>query len=123
MTPLLDMAKTASALADARKEVEALRAKLAGYEKRAAVEEFLVATMNDARAPRALKPSSVADFLEKRAAIEQQDLEVARMAVKLAASQGFEIGNPEPAAPGTMTPYNESRADAEFNDWLLGSQG
>lgn len=123
MTPLLNMAKTASALADARKEVEALRAKLAGYEKRAAVEEFLVAMLDDARAPRALKPSSVTDFLEKRAAIEKQDLEVARMAVKLAATQGFEIGNPEPVPPGPASPYNDSRADAEFQDWLLGSQG
>jgi hypothetical protein len=124
MTPLVAMAKTASALVDARKEIETLRAKLATHEKRAAAEEFLVTMMQDARSPLALKPSSVTDFLEKRAAIEQQDLEVAKLAAKMAASQGFEIGNPEPVTDAQRgSYYNESRADAEFQDWLLGSQG
>ena len=122
MTPLLNMAKTAAALAEARKEICALRTKIAGLEKRAAAEEFLVSMMHDTRSPPALKPSSVADFLEKRAAIEQQDLQVAKLAAKMAASQGFEIGNPE-AGTSQPGPYNESRADAEFQDWLLGSQG
>lgn len=113
------LAKTARALAASHREVAELRAKLAEFEKRAEAEDFLMQMMGDARAPLALKPSGVADFMSKRAAIEKQNLEVAKLAAKLAGSQGFEIGDPEEPTP-LLPAYNESRADAEFAEWLAG---
>jgi hypothetical protein len=112
-------AKTARALAASHQEAAELRAKLAGFEKRAAAESFLISMMEDSRAPLALKPSSVADFMSKRAAIEKQDLEVAKLAAKMVGSQGFEIGDPEEPSP-LFPEYNGSRADAEFTEWLAG---
>lgn len=119
--PTIQLAKTASALATSRKEVAELRARVVGLEKRAAAETFLLEMMESARAPMALKPSSIEDFLKKRAAIEQHDLEVAKLAAKIAGEGDFGIGDVEEET--IPRPYNESRADAEFTDWLVNSQG
>ncbi len=121
MKPALQMAKTASELAASRKKVAELEAKLVEFEKRAAAEQFLVDMMSDARAPLSLKPSSVADFLEKRSSIEKVDLEAAKLAVKMASVHGFEIGEPEDPTP--LYQSSGSKADDEFTEYLLNSQG
>jgi hypothetical protein len=116
------MAKTASDLIASRKENDDLRAKLAGFEKRAQAEAFLIDMMSDVGAPLAMKPSSVADFLEKRAAVEKlPDIEVAKTAVKMASANGFEIGGPDEPTP--LYQSSGSQADDEFTEYLLGSQG
>lgn len=118
MSIVTHMTKTSSALVASRREVSELRTKLAGLEKRAQAESFLLQMMEDPRAPLALRPTSVSDFISKRAAIEEQDLEVAKLAAKLYGGQDFGIGDPDqPAEPPQMA-YNESRADAEFTEWL-----
>jgi hypothetical protein len=116
--PMLLLAKTASALTASRKEAGELKARVARLEKRAEAEAFLLKMADDPRAPLFLKPSSVADFMAKRAAIEEQDLEVAKLAARLYGGQDFGIGDPE--QPTSAAPYDESRADAEFTDWLAG---
>jgi len=120
---ILQLTKTANALVAANKKVADLEARVVEFEKRAAAEGFLIEMMESPRAPFALKPSSVADFLEKRAAIEKQDLEVAKLAAKMAGSHGFEIGSPETPAP--LFQSTGSQADDEFIAYLLGtsSQG
>ena len=119
---MIQMAKTAQQLIDSRKEVESLRAKLAEFEKRAQAETFLVDMMSDVSAPLAMKPSSVSDFLEKRASVEKlPDIEVAKTAVKMASANGFEVGGPDEPTP--LYQSSGSRADDEFTDYLLGSQG
>jgi hypothetical protein len=117
---MIQMAKTAQELVDTRKEVEELKTKLADFEKRAGAEAFLIDMMSDARAPLSLKPSSVADFIEKRAAIEKVDLKTAELAVKMASAHGFEIGVPE--EPTALYQSSGSKADDDFIDYLLGSQ-
>lgn len=117
----IQLAKTASDLIAARKRVEELETKLAEHEKRAAAESLLIDLMSDPRAPLSLKPSSVADFLEKRAAVEKVDIETAKLAMKMASSHGFEIGAPEDPTP--LFQSSGSKADDEFTEWLLGSQG
>ena len=119
---MIQMAKTAQQLVDSRKEVDELKVKLASHEKRAAAELFLIDMMSDPRAPLSIKPSSVADFIEKRAAIEVlENIEVAKLAAKMASTHGFEIGSPE--EPTTLYQSTGSRADDEFTEYLLGSQG
>lgn len=120
---VVKLAQTAKALVEAKKKVSELETKLAALEKRAEAEGFLLDMMQDPRAPLALRPSSVADFLEKRAAIEKQDLEVAKLAAKMASSRGFEIGDPEDPTP--LFQSTGSRADDEFVEYLLStsSQG
>lgn len=118
MKPILAMAKTASELAESRRRVTELETKVAQLEKRAAAEEFLLKAMDDPRSPTFLRPSSVSDFMSKRAAIEAQDLEVAKLAAKLHGGQDFGIGDPEQPTP--LLPYNESRADNDFTEWLAG---
>lgn len=113
---LIAMAKTASELVESRKRVGELEAKISEMEKRAAAEQFLLTAMNDPRSPLFLKPSSVADFMSKRAAIEAQDLEVAKLAARLHGGQDFGIGDPEQSTP--LLPYDDSRADHEFTEWL-----
>ena len=116
------MAKTASELVASRRENDELRAKLAEFEKRAQAEAFLVEMMSDVSAPLSMKPSSVADFLEKRASVERlSDIEVAKMAVKMASAHGFEIGGPD--EPDPLYQSSGSRADDDFTEYLLGSQG
>jgi hypothetical protein len=113
---LITMAKTATNLVASKKRVTELETKISEFEKRAAAEQFLVSMMNDPRSPLFLKPSSVADFMSKRAAIEAQDLEVAKLAARLHGGQDFGIGDPEKDTP--LLPFNESRADNEFTEWL-----
>ena len=119
---MIQMAKTAQALSVSKKENEDLRAKLAEFEKRAEAEAFLIDMMGNPRAPLSMKPSSVSDFIDKRAAIEKlESIEVAKTAVSMASTHGFEIG--EADEPDHLQQSNGSRADDEFNDYLLGSQG
>lgn len=118
MNPMITMAKTASLLATANKRVEELEAKIAGLEKRAEAEQFLLSMMEDVHAPQALRPTSVRDFLEKRATVESQDLEVTKAAAKLAGGQNFEIG--DPTRP-THAAGDGSLADQMFEDYLLGT--
>jgi len=120
MKPMIQMAKTASNLVAANRRVVELEAKLTGLEKRAEVEQFLISMIEDAHAPSALRPTSIRDFLEKRAAIEKQDLEVAKLAAKMVSSQGFEIGDPEQPTP-LQSGGDGSLADQMFTDYLLGS--
>ena len=121
-TPHLDMAKTAAQLVTYRKEVEELKSKLAAFEKRAEAEQFLIDLAQDPHAPLHLKPSGIADFLEKRASVEKlPDIAMAKTAAKMAGSHGFEIGEVE--EPTTLFESNGSRADDEFTEWILGSQG
>ena len=79
------LAQVTKTLAETQKKVADLQAELKAHEKRAEAEGFLLDMMQDPRAPLALRPSSVADFMAKRAAIEKQDLEVANLAANLAA--------------------------------------
>lgn len=113
------LAQVAKALTESKKRVSELETEIADYEKRAAAEGFLLDMMQDPRAPLALRPSSVADFMEKRAAIEKQDLEVAKLAAKMASSHGFEIGDPDDPSP--LFQSTGSRADDEFLEYLLTS--
>ena len=119
MNPALALAKTASELVSVRKHVRELETKLAEFEKRAAAEAFLIETMANARAPYALKPSSIADFIEKRAVIEKTNLEAAKLAIQMTSMQGFEIGAPDQTQP--LPSSSGSRADDEFTEYLLGS--
>jgi hypothetical protein len=112
------MTKMSSALVASKKEATGLSTKLAGLEKRAQAEAFLLQMMEDPRSPSALRPTSVADFMSKRAAIEEQDLEVAKLAARLYGGQDFGIGDPDRPDELSPMPYNESRADAEFTEWL-----
>lgn len=119
---VIQMTKVANELVASRRENDELRAKLAEFEKRAEAEAFLIDMMSDAGAPLSMKPSSVEDFLDKRAAIEKLDsIEIAKTAVKMASAHGFEIGGPDEPTP--LYQSSGSRADDEFTDYLLGSQG
>jgi hypothetical protein len=115
---MLSMAKTASELVTARREVTELRVKLAAAEKRAAAESFLIELMNDPAAPVHFRPSGVDDFLAKRAQVEKIDLNQARLATKIASRGSFEIGEPEDEKPRFSA--SGSKADDEFTDWLTG---
>lgn len=118
---MLAIVKTATKLAAARKEVDDLRSKVEAFEKRAAAEKFLLEMMESPQAPIALRPDSVADFMAKRASVEEQDIEVAKLAAKLFGGQDFGIGDPETVDDQPSgSAYNESRADNEFVDWLRG---
>lgn len=117
MTPALQLAKTAAELVDVRRHAADLEARLAVFEKRAETEAFLVDMLTNPRAPNAFRPSSVGDFLEKRALIEKQNLEAAKLAVEMANGHGFEIGDVE--KPDTNYVTQGSRADDEFVDYLL----
>lgn len=120
MTPALRFAKTASDLSQALKRVRELESKVAGLEKRAEAEKFLVETMANSRAPLSLRPTSISDFLEKRALIENSNLEAAKLAVQMtSAGEKFEIGDPEDSRP--LYSSLGSRADDDFVDYLLGS--
>ena len=116
MKTMLSMAKTASELVTARREVAELKAKLAQMEKRAAAESFLVELMSDPAAPVHFRPSGVDDFLAKRAQVEKVDLEQVRLATKIASRGSFEVGEPEDERP-RFSPSG-SKADDEFTDWL-----
>jgi len=113
--------KLAEALTAARAEIRELRTKIAGYERREAAEGFLIEALDSQELPPSLRPSSVPDFLEKRAMVEKHDLKATKLAAQMLA-QGYEIGGPEKIDAPTV-PYNDSRADAEFEAWLAGSQG
>ena len=119
MKPALQFAKTASALATSQKRVVELESRLAEFEKRAEAEAFLIETMSNTRAPLSLRPSSIADFLEKRAMVEKSNLEAAKLAVQMSAGgTGFQIGDPEDSRPLSSS---GSRADDEFIDYLTSS--
>lgn len=113
---MLSMAKTASELVSARRELTDLKAKLAQAEKRAAAESFLVELMSDPAAPVHFRPSGVDDFLAKRAQVEKLDLDQARLATKIAGRGSFEVGEPEDERPRFSV--SGSKADDEFTDWL-----
>lgn len=116
----MSMVKTAASLATANARVAELEARVGELEKRAAAEEFLIEVMDDPATPFALRPTSIDDFLEKRAMIEGIDLETARAAVKLAgAGSGFEIGTPDASTP--LYESSGSQADDMFIQYLLGS--
>jgi hypothetical protein len=109
--PLLTMAKTASALMDSRRELDECKARLSAFEKRAAAEKVLL------EAPDHLRPASIQDFLAKRAQVERHDLGTVKLAMQMAGSANFEIGEPESFTPRFLE--GESKADAEFEAWLL----
>lgn len=117
----LILAKTAANLRDAKSRVSELEGELASFKKKAAAEDLLLKIMQDPNVPLHLKPSSIADFVEKRAHLEAlEDIAVAEAAVKMASSQGFEIGAPEDPTP--LYQSSGSPADDMFTDWLLNSQ-
>lgn len=118
MSLITHMTKMSSALVASRRGATELRTRLTGLEKRAEAEAFLLQMMEDPRAPPALRPTSVSDFMSKRAAIEEQDLEVAKLAARLYGGQDFGIGDPDRPPESSQVAYNESRADDEFNQWL-----
>ena len=113
---MLSMAKTASELVSARRELTDLKVKLAQAEKRAAAESFLIELMSDPAAPVHFRPSGVDDFLAKRAQVEKLDLDQARLATKIAGRGSFEVGEPEDERPRFSV--SGSKADDEFTDWL-----
>jgi len=117
----LQIAKLASSLVAAKKKISELESKVADFEKRAECEDFLISMLENSQAPAPMKPTSIFDFLEKRAKIEKQDLQIMKLAAEMASSQKFEIGDPEQFPQSVSGNYNESAADQMFTDYLLGS--
>ena len=119
--PFLKLAKLATENIDLKKEAENLREKVAKFEKRAEAEQVLIDLIHSNDAPIALRPSSVEDFLNKRAQIEEKDLETVKLAAKMASAQDFGIGDPENES--SLFNSSGSKADDMFTEWLLDSEG
>lgn len=94
-----------------------LEAKVAHLEKLAEAEKFLT-EIQDSDAPMSIRPTTIEDFLEKRAALAEGDnLKSAELAVKIASRQDFQIGEvSEQTRPEHQT--GEGKADAIMSEWL-----
>lgn len=114
--PLLKLSSLASANVALRRECDELRERLEAFEKRAAAESLLASD----EVPAHFRPTSVDDFLDKRAQIEDQDLETVKLAMKMSSGADFSIGAPEENTP--LYQSSGSQADDMFTEWLLGSE-
>lgn len=94
-----------------------LKARVERLEKLAAAEQFLI-NIDDSAAPVSLRPTTLEDFMEKRAALaEGENLKSAALAVKIASRQDFQIGDvSDHARPEHQT--GEGQANAVFQNWL-----
>lgn len=122
-TPTAHMAKISAENVQLRKQLSAATEKLAGHEKRADAESILVDAMRDPRTSLDLRPVDVEDFLAKRAEVEAlPDVSSARTAVKLASRGAFTVGEPDDTA-GNRPASTGSKAEDDFVNHFLGSEG
>ena len=100
-----------------------LKEKVASYEARDAAENLLVEIIHDPRAPFDFKPSTPIDFLLKRAQLtNMKDISLAKTAMRMAQSGDFSIGDGDEPGDSARLHVNGSRAEQEFEDWLVGAE-
>jgi hypothetical protein len=107
-----------------KREVGELQEKVASFERKEAAESVLVEIMSDPRAALSFKPTTASDFLHKRAQLENlEDMKAAKSAIKMAQVGDFAIGDgDEPGDDARVISANGSRAEQEFEDWLVGKE-
>jgi len=86
LTKAYRMRKLASVKQAADSDKAAMAVKLEEFEKKAEAEDFLLELINDRNTPATLKPTTIEEFLEKRAEISHKNLDVIREAIRISSA-------------------------------------